>query len=141
VDTDAVVTSGSMVHVSNGLYKYEFTAYDDSIDYVFQADGGITLPTTERYQFGNNEIGQVTSQADAISANHASELAIIAGLVQRNQRIKNCTYGSSGELLSATLSIYPSAIDAIAETSPIKQFSLSATYSGNNMIDYLVKEL
>jgi len=131
-----------MVHVSNGLYKYEFASYDDSIDYVFQADGGATLPTAERYQFGNNEIGQVTSQADAISANHASELAIIAGLVQRNQRINSCTYGSSGELLTATLAIYGSASDASAQTSPIKQFSLSAVYNvAGNMTDYLMTEV
>jgi len=63
-------------------------------------------------------------------------------LVQRNQRIKHCSYGSSGELLAATMSIYSSASDAVAETSPIKQFSLSAVYNvGGEMTDYLVKEI
>jgi hypothetical protein len=69
-------------------------------------------------------------------------LEIIAGLVQRNQRITNCTYGSNGELLSATLTIYPSATDAEAESNAITSFGLTATYDGNgNMTDYLVKEL
>jgi len=40
---------GDMSHVSNGLYKYDFAAYDDSIDYVFQADGGATLGNSDRY--------------------------------------------------------------------------------------------
>jgi len=144
IDTDAIVTSGNMAHIANGLYKYSFSAYDDSIDYVFMADGGISLSASSegRYQFGNNEVGQITNQADSISAVHASELAIIAGLVQRNQRITNCTYDGSNNLLSATLSIYSSASDAESQTSPIKQFSVNATYNGSNqMTDYKVKEI
>jgi len=103
-----------MVHIANGLYKYSFANYDDSIDYVFMADGGISLSSAPegRFQFGNNEIGQVTNQSDSISAALNSELAIIAGLVQRNQRIV------------------------------IKQFELTAVYNLSNQLeDYLVKEL
>jgi hypothetical protein len=49
IDTDTLIVSGNMTHVSNGLYKYDFSAYDDSIDYVFQADGGTTLGNDDRY--------------------------------------------------------------------------------------------
>lgn len=144
IDTDAIVTSGDMIHIANGLYKYSFPNYDDSIDYVFMADGGISLSSAPegRYQFGNNEIGQVTNQSDSISAALNSELTIIAGLVQRNQRITNCIYDANGNLLSSILSIYPSATDAQNETNVIKQFELIAIYNISNQLeDYLVKEL
>jgi hypothetical protein len=157
LDTDALVFNGLMSHISQGMYKYDFSTYDDSLDYTFIADGGATLSDIDRWQYGSNDIGQVTNQNDAISADqtiqytnlynqansisasHTSELAIIAGLVQRNQRITNCVYGSSGELETATLSIYGSKSNAETQTSPIKTFSLSATYNGSGeMTDYLV---
>ena len=133
-----------MTHISDGLYKYNFSTYDDSIDYVFLADGGISLSASSegRYQFGNNEIGQVTNQADSISASIASELSIIAGLVQRNQRITNLTYDANDNLLTSILSIYTSASDANSETSPIKQFQLNAVYNiDGTLSDYLMREL
>ena len=142
VDTNALVTSGNMTHVSNGLYKYEFSAYDDSIDYIFQADGGATLADMDRYQFGNNEIGQVTSQADSISAAHTTELAIIAGLVQRNQRITDTVYDANKNLITATLKIYSSAADAYDQVNEITQFRLDAVYNPDGtMSDYMVREM
>lgn len=141
LDNNTLVFNGIMNHVAQGIYKYDFSTYDDSLDYSFIADGGSTLSNIDRYQYGSNDLAQITTQADSISAAHASELAIIAGLVQRNQRITNCTYGSNGELLTSVISIYPTANDAENETNAIKQFSLEAIYSGTTMIDYLVKEL
>jgi hypothetical protein len=231
VSTDGLVFNDTMTEMPQGAYKYDFAAYDDSVDYSFIADGGATLADIDRWQSGSNDIGQVTNQndgisaaqtvqfaeivthanavsaeqttqytdltnqadsisadqtaqysnlynqadaisadhtaqfnsldaqadsisaaqtiqysnlynqADSISAVHTSELAIIAGLAQRNQRITHCAYGLSGELLSATLSIYGSKANAESQSSALTTFALSATYDGDiNMTDYLVVE-
>ena len=127
---NSLLFNQNMQEVHGGIYKYDYIDYDHNIDYSFLVDGGDTLDEADRWQWGGNDLAQVTS-----------ELEIIAGLVQRNQRITNCTYGSNGELLSATLTIYSSASDADAESDPITSFSLTATYDSNgNMTDYLVKE-
>ena len=47
-----------MTEIGDGFYKFEFTnalGYDATKKYVFRADGGNTLPTTERYQEGATE--------------------------------------------------------------------------------------
>jgi len=80
------------------------------------------------------------SQANSISSLN-SELAIIAGLVQRNQRITDCVYDGNGNLIQSTLSIYSSAQDAELEDTPIKQFRMDAIYNNNELTDYLMKEL
>ena len=122
--------NGTMTETPGGIYKYDFSSYNHNVDYSFLVDGGDTLDEADRWQWGGNDLAQVTS-----------ELEIIAGLVQRNQRITNCTYGTAGELLSATLTIYPSAAYADAEPNEITSFNLTATYDGSgNMTDYLVKE-
>ena len=127
---DSLQFSGTMSETPGGIYKWDFSNYNHNVDYSFLVDGGDTLDEADRWQWGGNDLAQVTS-----------ELEIIAGLVQRNQRITNCTYGTAGELLSATLTIYPSAAYADAETNAITSFNLTATYDGNgNMTDYLVKE-
>jgi len=131
LSNDTLQFSNTMTETPGGIYKYDFSGYDHNVDYSFLVDGGDGLDEADRWQWGGNDLAQVTS-----------ELEIIAGLVQRNQRITNCTYGSNGELLSATLTIYPSAADAESESDAITSFDLTATYDGNgNMTDYLVKEL
>jgi hypothetical protein len=131
LSNDTLQFSNTMTETPGGIYKYDFSGYDHNVDYSFLVDGGDGLDEADRWQWGGNDLAQVTS-----------ELEIIAGLVQRNQRITNCTYGSNGELLSATLTIYPSAAYAEAESDAITSFSLTATYDGSgNMTDYLVKEL
>lgn len=141
VSDNNLIEHGNMSHISNGLYKYNFSTYDDNVDYIFQADGGETLLDIDRYQFGNNEIGQVTNQANSISSSLNSELMIIAGLVQRNQRITDCVYDGNGNLIQSTLSIYSSAQDAELEETPIKQFRMDAIYNNNELTNYLMKEL
>lgn len=127
---DTLQFNETMSETPGGIYKWDFSNYNHNVDYSFLVDGGDTLDEADRWQWGGNELGEVMS-----------ELEIIAGLVQRNQRITNCTYGTAGELLSATLTIYQNSTDATNQNNPITSFSLTATYDGNgNMTDYLVKE-
>jgi len=54
------ITSQTMTEIAGGYYKYSFTAYTPAIDYCFRADGGATLPASERYMFSTNEVDQVS---------------------------------------------------------------------------------
>jgi hypothetical protein len=49
-----VVTDAPMTEVGDGFYKYEFTTYDPSSEYLFRSDGGASLPIFERYQKASN---------------------------------------------------------------------------------------
>lgn len=59
-DGNQVVTAQAMTEIAGGFYKYDFTTYDETLDYCFRADGTDTLQTNERYLFNTNEIGQAT---------------------------------------------------------------------------------
>lgn len=50
-----VVTNGPLTELFLGWYRYDFTTYNFAKSYIFTIDGGITLCSTERYQYGANE--------------------------------------------------------------------------------------
>jgi hypothetical protein len=52
--TDTVI-NGTMVDVGHGWYRYNFTTYDPSVNYVFYVDGGASLDDFDRYKHGGNE--------------------------------------------------------------------------------------
>lgn len=58
IATDTVVVSaGAMSEIpsSNGMYKYQFTAYDIEKNYAIVIDAGPTLVSAERYSYAGNE--------------------------------------------------------------------------------------
>lgn len=59
-DGTLVVDAQAMVEIAGGFYKYDFSGYDESLDYCIQADGGAGLEANDRYMFNTNEVGQVT---------------------------------------------------------------------------------
>ncbi len=52
-----VVTDAAMTEVGDGFYKYDFTIYDPTKEYLFRTNGGVTLPASERYQKASNRHG------------------------------------------------------------------------------------
>jgi len=55
-DTDAnIVSAQAMAEIASGFYKYDFTVYDRTVNYVMLTDGGATLDDLERYGYGVNE--------------------------------------------------------------------------------------
>lgn len=74
----------AMIEITNGYYSYDFSySYNDSIDYIFEASGGISLPQAERYSFAintsfrsssiishgdNNWMGSTSAGSDFISS-------------------------------------------------------------------------
>jgi hypothetical protein len=50
-----VVNNGAAIEIGAGWYRYQFTTYDTSKNYVFTFDGGAGLSAYERYKVGGNE--------------------------------------------------------------------------------------
>lgn len=75
-DTTQVLTNVSMTEIGGGFYVYDFTSYEDSEDYVFRADGGVSLPATERYVTMANEVGEVTDQAKKVRKVETNKMII-----------------------------------------------------------------
>jgi hypothetical protein len=50
-----VVTNGATVEIGGGWYRYDFTTYNATKNYIFTVDGGPSLQACERYQHGGNE--------------------------------------------------------------------------------------
>jgi len=136
-DGSSVVSSASMSEVDGGFYYFDFTSYDDDLDYFIRADAGPSLSDTDRYIAGTNEIGQVTSQLTL----QDTALSYILGLVQSNFRIQNQTYDGNGNLTAAKISIYPSAIETDNDVNPLATYTVSASYGASgNLTDYKVTQ-
>ena len=56
-DNSKVINGDVMEEVGNGIYKYLFSGYDDSISYYFICDSGIQI--LGRYSVGSNEVRQI----------------------------------------------------------------------------------
>ena len=73
-----------MEEVGNGFYKFNFSAYDPRIDYLFLADGGDTLSTT-RFVDSSSEIPDPEDNADGIwraeSTDYGSPISSMAGVL------------------------------------------------------------
>lgn len=55
-DGTQVVTAGAMQEsTAPGFYTYNFVAYQEHKNYMYRADGGVTLPAFDRYTYGSNE--------------------------------------------------------------------------------------
>jgi hypothetical protein len=129
-DSDAVVVvnAAAMSEIAGGFYRYDFSTYDDTKTYCYQADGTATLSNAERYKFGTNEAEQ-------------DKIKYILGLVQSNFRLLTPVYNGSNKLTSCTIKTYPTAMDCTNDTNVLKTYSLAATYDGvGNMDTYEVVE-
>ena len=60
IDGTVVFTDQSMSEIASGYYKYDFTNYTPANDYLFLADGGITLSNIDRYVYSANDIDQIS---------------------------------------------------------------------------------
>ncbi len=59
LDGTIVVNDQAMTEVGSGFYKYDFTTYDEDINYVIRADGTNTLTGSDRYVYNSNETAGV----------------------------------------------------------------------------------
>ena len=85
-DTIVIGSPGQvMAEVGDGFYKFDFAAYDPRVDYVFLADGGVTLSTT-RFVDSSSEIPDPEDNADGIwraeSTDYGSPVTSMAGVLR-----------------------------------------------------------
>ena len=59
IDGTQIVTSQAMTEIAGGFYVYDFTTYDEDINYVIRADGTSTLSGSDRYVYASNETAGV----------------------------------------------------------------------------------
>lgn len=85
-----VVTDAAMTEVGGGFYKYDFTTYDTTKNYVIRSDGGAILADSERYEVAATEELKVE---DAV-------ITDIVNGVWDETATNHLTAGSTGEMLS-----------------------------------------
>lgn len=74
-DGSAVVSAQAMTEVGSGWYRYDYAGYDETLDYVFVADGGAGQPAGERYVFGATDGAGTMTQVLTDTAEVQAELA------------------------------------------------------------------
>ena len=58
-DGTHVINNQGMTEIAGGFYFYDFTDYDEDLDYVIRADGSATLTGYDRYVYSTNETAGV----------------------------------------------------------------------------------
>ncbi len=59
LDSTQVINAQAMTEIAGGFYYYDFTTYDEDLDYVIRADGTDTLSGADRYTYQSNETAGV----------------------------------------------------------------------------------
>lgn len=80
-DNALVITDAAMTEVGDGFYKYDYVAYDGTIDYSVRCDGGAVMADEERYTYGTND-SFAQDIADQVWTDQPEGLAIVNNLVQ-----------------------------------------------------------
>ena len=65
-DATHVINAQAMTEIAGGFYKYDFVAYDETVNYCIRGDGGAGLAANDRYVFATNEIAEVTQDFSCI---------------------------------------------------------------------------
>jgi hypothetical protein len=124
-------TASAMTEIAGGFYKYDFTTYDYSVDYVFQAYES-SLDTADQYVSGSNDNDSQSSQGITKE---------ILGLSQGNFVMSGQTYDVNGRLLTSDMYTYDTAADAHTDNNRLHTYAIVSTYDVNgNLTKYKVTE-
>ena len=120
-----VVTAAPMLPVGDGFYQYNFSTYDDTKDYVFTSNAGVTTVDSQ-YQFGATPPGTVNT----------STLTNIANTVWDELATLHTTSGSFGEIVQQikadTSAIYISVAGVNAIVQALLQMETGRTRIDTN---------
>ena len=83
------------------------------------------------------KIDSLDTKIDLITT-ETDKIKYILGLSQENYRIFSPLYNSSGLLTSGTIRTYQTATDCNNNTNVLASYTITATYSGTNMLTYKV---
>jgi len=63
-DGTVSVNAQAMSEIAGGWYKYDFTTYDATNNYVIRADGSSALTNPDRYKYASNEVDAALADYD-----------------------------------------------------------------------------
>jgi len=124
-DGTHIINNQAMIEIAGGFYKYDFAAYDATLDYVIRADS-ITLSGHERYAYASNE--------------HKGELDILQALIGKNYRLKSVTRDSMGNMTTGTVVGYANAADTENDTNAIITLAVTGEVTDGRLTGALQKE-
>lgn len=55
LDNSLIITDAAMIEIGDGFYKYNFSIYDSTTEYIIRCDGGNSLEDEDRYVIAGNE--------------------------------------------------------------------------------------
>jgi len=146
VDTNIVIINNEqMIEIGSGWYKYNFTTFDSSKDYVIVCDGTSVLSNNERYMYGGNDIisddisdiiwnsnvsnHQIHSSFGELLKDTNDKLKRTLGLLHENIYIDSTIYDTNGNLTSARVRIYSNAGSVGTDNDVIGSYILHADCS------------
>lgn len=116
---NSVVNSGTLVDVGNGTYDSSYTFTTSGQYYIIY-----TTPST------------YTDEIEGIYADKEwakqEELLRSLGLNDENKKISDTIYDANSNLTSATVKLYPSALDFVNDTNVMATYEFTATYNAQN---------
>jgi len=122
---------GDMTLIGENIWKYAFNLANitnETVPDVYQFIIRRKAPTPQR-DFDGGQV-YVPQYLDRL-----------LGLLQENFRITNPVFDANNNMTSCTLKIYPTATDCENDTNAIATYTVTATYSGNNLASYKVKKV
>lgn len=133
-DNSIILNAVDMSEIENGLYKYDFSGYDNSKDYSFVVDGGATLSDYERYADGDSdnsgEINQIYEKLpDGLIAD-SDDLKRVLGLLHENIFIDLPTYDDDNNLIGSRVRIYSDSASVGTNNNVIGTYAISVDGDG-----------
>ena len=118
-DNALVITDAAMSEVGDGWYKYDYSAYDEELDYAIRCDGGSSLTNADRYKYAGNE-SYIDDIDTKLSNEHGygswafsdgtaginAKLDRILGLTQENYYVDNTVFDGNHNMTSSRVRIY-----------------------------------
>lgn len=120
-NNNSVIVSGSLTDLGNGIYKNS---------YLFDTLGQFRV----LYTTPSNYTDEMESMFVYSETAKEQTLLKVLGLSHSNYRIFSTNYDVNGNLLSTTVKIYPTSIDANNDTNEISIYNMVATYNVNNQL-------
>jgi hypothetical protein len=115
-----VITDAAMTEIGDGFYKYDFSGYDNSIEYTIRCDGGVTLVGSERYPVaitsGYGELLLIKTQTDKMAftvANQIDANVLTQANIDFSALQKTSLNAATPTALTANLAIVDAVVDAI----------------------------
>ena len=125
VDTKQIVVNNEeMEEIGAGWYRYNFTLFDSSKNYVIRCDGTTQLSDSERWAWGGND--SLSHDEVDLILNENEKINRILGLVHQNIFIDNTSYDSFGNLISARVRLYSKASSVGTDDDVLSSYILYA---------------